>query len=158
VSGDIYERGVPGEVFNLNSTSYPDHGNYGDLPLQGKIPTAEPAIEPGTSWLLVRSSDHQATRMVSSINFYVAFFFHFQCSNYEYYNNFIPTVSKDIPIHFYSFFELVFIHDGGNMQQKHVAVLDKDQMYKMCVVVLCGMYKETLDRNISCTVNMIYIK
>jgi hypothetical protein len=74
VSGNIYERGVPGGVFNLNSTSYPDHGHYGDLPLQGKIPTAEPGIEPGTSWLLVRSSDHQATRLISSINFYVAYY------------------------------------------------------------------------------------
>ena len=25
----------------------------------------EPGIEPGTSWLVVRSSDHQATRMVN---------------------------------------------------------------------------------------------
>jgi hypothetical protein len=37
VSDDIYERGVPGGALNLNSTSYPDHGRYGDLPLQGKI-------------------------------------------------------------------------------------------------------------------------
>jgi hypothetical protein len=29
----------------------------------GKIPTAEPGIEPGTSWLVVRSSDHQGTRL-----------------------------------------------------------------------------------------------
>jgi hypothetical protein len=33
--------------------------------LQEKFPTAEPGIEPGTSWLVVRSSDHQATRMIS---------------------------------------------------------------------------------------------
>jgi hypothetical protein len=32
--------------------------------LQGEISTAEPEIEPGTSWLLVRSSDHQATGTV----------------------------------------------------------------------------------------------
>jgi hypothetical protein len=44
----MYERGVPGEVLNLNSTGYPDHGRYGDPPLQGKIPTAEPGIELGT--------------------------------------------------------------------------------------------------------------
>jgi hypothetical protein len=31
---------------------------------KGKIPTAELGIEPMTSWLLVRSSDHQATRLV----------------------------------------------------------------------------------------------
>ena len=28
----------------------------------------EPGIEPGTSWLVVRSSDHQATRMVRFCN------------------------------------------------------------------------------------------
>jgi hypothetical protein len=53
----IYERGVPGGALNLNSTGYPDHGRNGDLSLQGKIPTAEPGIEPRTSWLVVRSSD-----------------------------------------------------------------------------------------------------
>jgi hypothetical protein len=61
---DMYERGVPGGALSLNSTDCPDHGRYGDLPLQGKILTAEPGIEPGTSWLVVRSSDHQATRLV----------------------------------------------------------------------------------------------
>jgi hypothetical protein len=60
----MYERGVTGGTLNLNSTGYPDHGRYEDLPLQGKIPTAEPKIESGTSWLVVRSSDHQATRLV----------------------------------------------------------------------------------------------
>ena len=30
----------------------------GILPLQGKIPMVEPGIETGTSWLVVRSSDH----------------------------------------------------------------------------------------------------
>jgi hypothetical protein len=29
--------------------NYPDHGRQGDLPLQGKIPMAEPGIEAGTS-------------------------------------------------------------------------------------------------------------
>jgi hypothetical protein len=48
VSDDMYERGAPGGALNLNSTGYADHGRYGDLPLQGKIPTAEPGIEPGT--------------------------------------------------------------------------------------------------------------
>jgi hypothetical protein len=61
------ERGVPGGALHLNSTSYPDHGRCGDFPLQGKIPTAEPGIEPGTSWLLARSSDHQTTRLVKYI-------------------------------------------------------------------------------------------
>jgi hypothetical protein len=61
----MYERGVPEGDLNLNSTGYPDHGRYGYLPLQGKIPTAEPGIEPETSWLVVTSSDHQATRLVA---------------------------------------------------------------------------------------------
>jgi hypothetical protein len=62
VSDDyMCERGVPGGTLNLSSTSYPDYGRCGDLPLQGNISTAEPIIEPGTSWLVVRSSDHQAT-------------------------------------------------------------------------------------------------
>jgi hypothetical protein len=61
----IYERGVPREALNLNSTSYPDHGRYADSFLQGKVPTAEPGIEPGTSWLEDRSSDHQAIRLVA---------------------------------------------------------------------------------------------
>jgi hypothetical protein len=41
----IYEYEVPGGALNLKSTNYPDHG----LLLQGKIPMAEPGIEPGTS-------------------------------------------------------------------------------------------------------------
>jgi hypothetical protein len=61
----IYKRGVPRGAINLNSTGDPDHGRYGYLPLQGKIPTAEPGIEPGTSWLVVTSYDHQATRLVA---------------------------------------------------------------------------------------------
>jgi hypothetical protein len=64
----IYERAVPGGALNLNSTGYTVHGRYGDLPLQEKISTAEPGIEPGTSWLAVRSSDHQATRLVRMRN------------------------------------------------------------------------------------------
>ena len=36
----------------------------GVLPFQGKTHMVEPGIEPGTSWLVVRSSDHQATRLV----------------------------------------------------------------------------------------------
>jgi hypothetical protein len=44
-----YEYEVPGGALNLKSTNYPDHGRQGDLPLQGKIPKAEPGIEPGTS-------------------------------------------------------------------------------------------------------------
>jgi hypothetical protein len=54
VDGDIYEYEVPGGALNLKPTNYPDHGRQGDLPLQGKIPMAEP----GTSWSVVRNSDH----------------------------------------------------------------------------------------------------
>jgi hypothetical protein len=50
VSDDMYEHAVPGGALNLNSTGYPVHGRCGEFPLQGKIPTAEPEIEPGTSW------------------------------------------------------------------------------------------------------------
>ena len=39
----------------------------GILPLQGKIPMVETGIEPGTSWLVVRSSDYQTTRLVISV-------------------------------------------------------------------------------------------
>jgi hypothetical protein len=45
----IYEYELPGGALNLKSTNYPDLGRQGDLPLQGKIPMAEPGIEPGTS-------------------------------------------------------------------------------------------------------------
>ena len=36
----------------------------GVFPFQEKRSMVEPGIEPGTSWFVVRSSDHQATRMV----------------------------------------------------------------------------------------------
>jgi hypothetical protein len=60
-----YDRGVAEGALNLNSTGYLDYGSYGDLPLKGKISMKNPEIEPGTSWSVVRSSDHQATRLVS---------------------------------------------------------------------------------------------
>jgi hypothetical protein len=34
------------------------HGHHGNLPLQGKLPMAEPGIEPETPWSVVRNSDH----------------------------------------------------------------------------------------------------
>jgi hypothetical protein len=68
----MYERGVPGGALHLNSTGYQDHGRYGNLPLQGEIATTEPGIEPATSWLVIRSSDHQATRIVESEMFETA--------------------------------------------------------------------------------------
>ena len=36
----------------------------GVFPFQGKTHMVEPGIEPGTAWLVVRISDHQATRLV----------------------------------------------------------------------------------------------
>jgi hypothetical protein len=57
---DMYECRVPGGSLNLTSTSYPDHCCHGDLSLQGKIHMAEPGIEPGTSWFVVRRSDRYA--------------------------------------------------------------------------------------------------
>jgi len=36
------------------------------FPFQGKTHMVEPGIEPGTSWLVVRSSNHQVTRLVVS--------------------------------------------------------------------------------------------
>jgi hypothetical protein len=71
---DMCECGVPGGALNLSSTGYPDRGRYGDLPLQGKIPTAEPGIEPVTSCLVVRSCDHQATRLIIYIYTHTDFF------------------------------------------------------------------------------------
>ena len=37
----------------------------GVFPFQRKTHMVEPGIEPGISWLVVRSSDHQATRLVT---------------------------------------------------------------------------------------------
>jgi len=40
----------------------------GVFAFQGKTHIVEPANEPGTSWLVVRSSDHQDTRLVGTLN------------------------------------------------------------------------------------------
>jgi hypothetical protein len=64
VSDDMYERTAPEGTLKLNSTGYPHHGRFGNIPLKGKIPTVELGIDPGISWLVVRSSDHQATRLL----------------------------------------------------------------------------------------------
>jgi hypothetical protein len=60
----IYERGAPGGALSLKSTKYPDQGRHGNRPLLGKISMAGRGIEAGTSCLVVRSPDHQATRLV----------------------------------------------------------------------------------------------
>jgi hypothetical protein len=70
VSDDMFERRVPGEALNLNSTGYPDHGRYRDLPLQGNIPTAELGIEPGTSSQKFWSPNHEAGLNVKYMRVY----------------------------------------------------------------------------------------
>ena len=47
-----------GFYLKSKSTNYPDHGHHGDPPPTRKIPMVEPGIEPGTPWLVARSSDH----------------------------------------------------------------------------------------------------
>ena len=54
-----------GFYLKSKSTNYPDHGHHGNPPPTRKIPMAEPGIEPGTSWLVARISDHQTTRLVA---------------------------------------------------------------------------------------------
>ena len=54
----IEEDVLPGGALNLNSTNLPRLWSpWGSSPSR-KIPTVEPGIEPGTSWLVVRDSDH----------------------------------------------------------------------------------------------------
>ena len=61
----IGESEVPGVALHLIPTNYPDHGHHGRLPLSKKNAHGKRGIEPGTSWLVVRSNDHQATRLVT---------------------------------------------------------------------------------------------
>ena len=56
------ESEVPGGALNLMTTQ--TMVTMGVFPFQEKTHMVEPGIEPGTSWLVVRSSDHQATRLV----------------------------------------------------------------------------------------------
>ena len=57
--------GGGGAALNLISTNYPDHGHHGRLPLSRKNAHGRAGNQPGTSWLVVRGSDHQATRLVT---------------------------------------------------------------------------------------------
>jgi hypothetical protein len=66
----IYEHEVPRGALTYVLLNYLDHGHHGNLPLQGEIPMVEPGIEPGISFLVVRNSDHQTTRLI--LQFYVA--------------------------------------------------------------------------------------
>ena len=54
IVGDV----VPGGALNLNSTNLPRPWSLRESSPSRKIPTVEPEIEPGTSWLVVRDSDH----------------------------------------------------------------------------------------------------
>ena len=57
----IWEDVVSGGPLNLNSTNLPRP--WPQRESSGKIPTVEPGIEPGTSWLVGRDSDHLTTRL-----------------------------------------------------------------------------------------------
>jgi hypothetical protein len=54
IEGDV----VPGGALNLNSTNLPRPWSLRGSSPSRKIPTVEPEIEPGASWLVVRDSDH----------------------------------------------------------------------------------------------------
>ena len=54
----IEEDVVPGGALNLNSTNLPRPWSPWESSPSRKIPTVQPGIEPGTSWLVVRDSDH----------------------------------------------------------------------------------------------------
>ena len=49
---------MPGGPLNLICTNLPRPWSPGELSPSGKIPTVEPGIVPGTSWLVGRDSDH----------------------------------------------------------------------------------------------------
>ena len=66
IEGDV----VPGGALNLNSTNLPRPRSPWESSPSRKNPTVEPGIEPGTSWLVVRDSDHQTTRLVQYIEYF----------------------------------------------------------------------------------------
>ena len=59
VSGD--RGGCSARRGHLNSTNLPRPWSPQESSPSRKIPTVEPGIETGTSWLVVRDSDHQTT-------------------------------------------------------------------------------------------------
>ena len=61
----IKEDVLPGGALNLNSTNLPRPWSPRESTPSRKIPTVEPGIEPGTSLLVVRDSDHYSTRLVT---------------------------------------------------------------------------------------------
>ena len=54
----VEEDVVPGGALNLNSTNLPRPWSPRESSPSRQIPTVEPGIEPGTSWLVVKNSDH----------------------------------------------------------------------------------------------------
>ena len=73
IEGDV----VPGGALNLNSTNLPRPWSPRESSPSRKTPTVEPGIEPWTSWLVVRDSDHKTTRLVSPFNIQPLDFCHF---------------------------------------------------------------------------------
>jgi len=61
----IEEDVVPGGPLNLNFTNLPRPWSRRESSSSGKIPTVETGIEPGTSSLVARDSDHQTTKLVN---------------------------------------------------------------------------------------------
>ena len=67
----IEEDVVPGGALNPNSTNLPRPWSTREFSPSRKIPTVEPGIEPGTSWLVVRDSwplDHEAGHLIETTN------------------------------------------------------------------------------------------
>ena len=58
VSGDRGGCSIQGGTLNLNSINLPRPWSLWESSPSRKIPTVEPGIEPGNSWLVVRDSDH----------------------------------------------------------------------------------------------------
>ena len=58
-----------GFYLKSNSTNYADRDHHWVPPPIRKSPVVEPGTEPGTSWLVVRSSDHEAFHMNMATTF-----------------------------------------------------------------------------------------
>ena len=80
----MQEDEIPGGALSLNLLTTQTMVTTGNLPLQGKIPTVEPGIEPGTSRLVVRDPDHQTTRLVRGHEYEVK---HFQILKFFVFSN-----------------------------------------------------------------------
>jgi hypothetical protein len=80
----IYEHEVPGGALKLSSAKLLRPWSPCDLPLQGKIPMAEPGIEPRTYRPVVRNSNHQTTRLVCYKESNDSSSYHYAISNWLY--------------------------------------------------------------------------